>query len=81
MFHCVYTNLKANQRHVIEHVSKGLGVRAVDLANFNLENIPSNDHVVFIGLIHGMGDLYRKILDRNQPYWYIDHAYFNAGYG
>lgn len=80
MYHCVYTKHKPQQGRIVKAIAASIGAKVWELGQFSLSHIDRSDVVVFIGLIHGMGQLYKQILEQGQPYWYVDHAYFHSGY-
>jgi hypothetical protein len=80
MYHCVYTLKKLNQADIIKKIAQGLGVEACKVEHFDIKACSKKDIVIFIGLIHGMGQLYRSLVERKQTFWYCDHAYFLSGY-
>jgi len=81
MYYCIYNKNKLKQQPIIEAMAKGTGGVCLELKELDLSQVNAQqDCVVFIGLVYGMGDLYRHILANNINYIYIDHAYFTAGY-
>ena len=59
----------------------GLSVETADIQEFKDGGLhPNADCFVFLGILRGTGLVYRECKQRGIDFFYIDHAYFNAGY-
>ncbi len=59
----------------------GIEVDTVDIQDFKDAGLrPNTDCFVILGILRGTGFVFRECRERNIDFFYIDHAYFNAGY-
>lgn len=72
----------ATQGRVVNNFTKGAQGKALPIAWWlTNRRFPSDTtRVVTAGILRGGGDLLKKLNSPSMPYYYIDHAYFNAGY-
>jgi len=42
------------------------------------QDMPHNSYA-FLGVLRGAGDMIKKCIQKNYDYYFIDHAYFDAG--
>jgi hypothetical protein len=70
------------QGRVVNNFTKGARGKALPIAWWlTNQRFPSDTaRVVTAGILRGGGDLLKKLNSSSMPYYYIDHAYFNAGY-
>lgn len=75
-------NKKGTQERIVHNFAKGARSRVwpIDWWMTN-RRLPSNtDRTVTAGILRGGGDLLRYLNQGNHKYYYMDHAYFKAGY-
>lgn len=59
----------------------GVSVRMADIQEYKDNGLPiDTDCFVFLGILRGTGLVYRECKRRCINFYYIDHAYFSAGY-
>ena len=60
-------------------------VKHIPISEFNNngwdETIGPGDAVASLGILRGTGMMYKEAVRRGVDYYYMDHAYFNPGYG
>jgi hypothetical protein len=85
MITCFYPTDKPVHKQVMSNLVNGLGpkqarLQSIDTFLANRKFPAGTTSVAFAGLIRGFGDLYKFCLENAVPFYYIDHAYFDAGY-
>jgi len=59
----------------------GIEVETVDIQEYKSTGLkPETDFFVILGILRGTGLVFRECRDQGIDFFYIDHAYFNAGY-
>ena len=84
MIACFYPLDKPKHRDVVKNFALGIGKNAklYPIGHFlrNKKLPAGTTGVAFAGILRGFGDLYKYCVEHKVPFYYIDHAYLNAGY-
>ena len=76
-----YLNGKATQDRIVSQLAKSSGFHLLHSRHFIKNGIPPKaKKVMFAGITNGNAELYRRCVKYGIEFYYIDHAYFNAGY-
>ena len=75
------TKIVINFARGVNRQDLGWAAEVVDIAQFIEKGIPHHaDAVMSLGILRGTGLLMRAAADKRIDRYYMDHAYFNAGY-
>ena len=76
-----YVTGKETQDVSVKAYARGASAHILHIQDFLKNGIPPKaTGVIFAGLLRGTSLLYTECLNRGLPYYYLDHAYFQAGY-